>query len=84
LRRSDATPPVSKIKAMEHQAAHTSNQDCAHCGGRGWKFVILRRSGLRLCDTGQATPQRRQRVRCIHCQPAPHPDGPLAGAAQPR
>jgi hypothetical protein len=84
LRRSDATPPVSRIKTMEHQAAHTSNQACAHCGGRGWKFVILRRSGLRVCDTGQTTPQRRQRVRCIFCQPTAPGDGHPAGAAQPR
>jgi hypothetical protein len=84
LRRSDATPPAGKIKTMEHQAAHTTNQDCAHCGSRGWKFVILRRSAASICDPGQTAPQRRQRVSCVYCQPAAPEGSHPAGLPQPR
>lgn len=58
---------VLKIESM-NQATQPPHESCTSCGGKGWKLLALRRSAARAGDAGEATPQRRQRVKCLHCQ----------------
>jgi DnaJ-class molecular chaperone len=45
-----------------------SGQDsCASCGGRGWKFVHLRRSLEVVGGTSEGAGLLRARVPCLYC-----------------
>ena len=61
---------VKKIETMTTAAQATQNP-CISCGGRGWKFVILRRSGAQIANAGEAKPGSRKRIDCLHCQTTP-------------
>jgi hypothetical protein len=40
---------------------------CRWCGGRGWKFVRLRRSHETTGPLGERSPESRTRVMCLGC-----------------
>ena len=40
---------------------------CRWCGGRGWKFVHLRRSHETIGPLGEQSPETRKRVTCLGC-----------------
>jgi hypothetical protein len=40
---------------------------CCSCGGRGWKFLSLRRSLSSTLATGERRVVKRRRVTCLAC-----------------
>jgi hypothetical protein len=40
---------------------------CSWCGGRGWKFLGLRRDPASAGDAGERAVLRRPRVPCLGC-----------------
>jgi hypothetical protein len=40
---------------------------CSWCGGRGWKFLGLRRDPANAGDAGERAVLRRPRVACLAC-----------------
>ena len=40
---------------------------CGNCGGRGWKFVGLRRSEEAAGDAGERALLKRARTECLAC-----------------
>jgi hypothetical protein len=40
---------------------------CRWCGGRGWKFLGLRRDPANAGDAGERAMLRRPRVTCLGC-----------------
>ena len=40
---------------------------CSNCGGRGWKFLSLRRSEEAAGDAGECALLRRARTECLAC-----------------
>jgi hypothetical protein len=45
----------------------TDTQACTCCGGRGWKFLTLRRDPANAGDAGERAVLRRPRVTCLAC-----------------
>lgn len=54
---------------------------CTNCGGRGWKFVGLRRSLDRSGDAGERSILQRARTTCLAC--LGHGSVPAARPAAP-
>ena len=48
-------------------AASNNGDDCPWCGGRGWKFVTLRRAAASGANADETGLLRRRRVPCDHC-----------------
>ena len=50
-------------------AAAVSGEDgsCGNCGGRGWKYLDLRRSEEAVGDAGERALLRRARTECLVC-----------------
>ncbi|MGH3155406.1 MAG: hypothetical protein ACRDNF_02345 [Streptosporangiaceae bacterium] len=42
-------------------------QACELCEGRGWKFLLLRRSSAHAGDVSEQGLAARSRVRCLDC-----------------
>ena len=40
---------------------------CGNCGGRGWKYLALRRSEEAAGDAGECALLRRARTECLVC-----------------
>jgi len=40
---------------------------CLRCEGRGWKFLLLRRSSAHAGDVSECGLSLRERVRCLDC-----------------
>ena len=55
----------------------TGTDACGWCGGRGWKFLSLRRDPQNAGDSGERARLRRPRVNCLGCGGT----GSAAGAA---
>jgi hypothetical protein len=45
----------------------TEPQGCALCEGRGWKFLLLRRSSAHAGDVSERALAARSRVSCLDC-----------------
>ena len=45
----------------------TEAEVCGSCGGRGWKFLGLRRDPQNAGDSGELAMLRRPRTTCLDC-----------------
>jgi hypothetical protein len=52
---------------MERQMLLSDNSSCKSCGGRGWKFLTLRRSTANGGGTAERALLNRPRTFCIVC-----------------
>ena len=60
-----------------------SPSPCPACGGRGWKFLSLRRSMASAGDVSERALLARTRVACLWCHTAPAPGSTLWTAPAP-
>ncbi len=53
------------VPVLMRRSARTA--PCGNCGGRGWKYLDLRRSEEAVGDAGERALLRRARTECLVC-----------------
>src|ERR1017187_3518683 len=63
-----AWPPRQARRVRRTLTSTVADTDsCRWCGGRGWKFLTLRRAPANAVDAGEVAMLKRPRVTCIAC-----------------